>query len=133
MQYHRDHPLIHRICASANNARPMKMMGIEVFRRAPAHRSAPVDEPGFDIEYADSELTAYRVRLDPGHSTGRRRIPSPSLVVTIRGSGRLSMEDNVASNFELGAGDARWLGDAAHVDLANRGDDELDAVLVAIR
>jgi dihydroflavonol-4-reductase len=132
MQYHRDFPIIHRICASAKNGHPMELLGIEVFRHPACRNDTPLDASGFALEYTDSELTVYRIRLVAGGSTGHRRIPEPSLLVMTTGSGRLSTGNDHASSFELSAGGVRWLGEAANIDLANVGNDGLDALLVTI-
>ena len=132
MQYHRGFPIIHRVCASAKNNRPMRLLGIEVFRHATVPSDASFDASGFALEYTDAELTAYRVRLDAGSSTGRRRIPWPSLLVMTTGSGRLSTGNDPASGIELVAGGVQWLGEGANIDLANIGNDGLDALLVTI-
>ena len=132
MQYHRDFPIVHRICASSKNGHPMELLGIEVFRHPTRRNNTPLDASGFALEYTDAELTAYRVRLDAGSSTGRRRIPWPSLLVMTKGSGRLSTGNDLASSIELGAGGVQWLGENANMDLANIGNDGLDALLVTI-
>jgi hypothetical protein len=132
MQYHRDFPIIHRVCASAKNALPMALLGIEVFRHPARRNVAPLDASGFALEYTDSELTAYRVRLGAGRSTGGRRIAGPSLLVITTGRGRVSTGDDLASAVELGAGSVRWLGEDADLHLANVGNDALDALLVKI-
>jgi hypothetical protein len=132
MQYHRDFPIIHRICASAKNGHPMELLGIEVFRHPACRNDTPLDASGFALEYTDSELTVYRIRLVAGGSTGHRRIPEPSLLVMTTGSGRLNTGNDHASSLELSAGGVRWLGEAANIDLANVGNDGLDALLVTI-
>jgi nucleoside-diphosphate-sugar epimerase len=132
MQYHRDFPIIHRICASSKNGHPMELLGIEVFRHPTRRNDTPLDASGFALEYTDAELTVHRIRLGAGISTGHRRIPGPSLLVMTTGSGRLSTGNDLASSFELSAGGVRWLGEAANIDLANVGNDGLDALLVTI-
>jgi hypothetical protein len=111
----------------------MDLLGIEVFRHPTLRNDTLLDAPGLSLEYTDAELTAYRVRLGAGRSTGRCRIPGPSLLVMTRGSGRLSTGDDFASSFELDAGGVRWLGEAANLDLTNVGKDGLDALLVTIK
>jgi nucleoside-diphosphate-sugar epimerase len=132
MQYHRDFPIIHRICASSKNGHPIELLGIEVFRHPARRNDTPLDASGFALEYTDAEFTAYRVRLGAGQSTGRRRIPGPSLLVMTKGSGRLSTGNDFASSFELSAGGVRWLGETSNIDLTNIGNDGLDALLVTM-
>jgi len=103
-----------------------------VFRHPTRRNDTPLDASGFALEYTDAELTVYRIRLGAGISTGHRRIPGPSLLVMTTGSGRLSTGNDLASSLELSAGGARWLGEAADIDLANVGNDGLDALLVTI-
>jgi hypothetical protein len=133
MQYHRDFPIIHRICASSKNGHPMELLGIEVFRHPARSNDTPLDASGFALEYTDPEFTAYRVRLDAGRCIGRHSIPVPGLLVMTTGSGRLSMGIDFASSSELSAGGVRWLGEASSIDLANVGNDELDALLVTMK
>jgi nucleoside-diphosphate-sugar epimerase len=133
MQYHRDFPIIHRICASSKNGHPMELLGIEMFRHPARRIDTPLDASEFAMEYTDAEFTAYRVRLGAGRSTGRRRIPGPGLLVMTTGSGRLSTGNDFASSFELSAGGVRWLGEAANLDLANIGNDGLDSLLVTMK
>jgi hypothetical protein len=45
----------------------------------------------------------------------------------------LRTRDDFASSFGLGDGDVRWLGETANLDLANVGNDGLDAPLVTIK
>jgi hypothetical protein len=132
MQYHRDFPLIHRICASSKNGHPIELLGIEVFRHPARRNDTPLDASGFALEYTDAEFTAYRVRLGAGRSTGRRRISGPSLLVMTKGSGRLSTGNDFASSFELSGGGVRWLGETSNIDLTNIGNDGLDALLVTM-
>jgi hypothetical protein len=133
MQYHREFPIIHRICASSKNGQPMDLLGIEVFRHPTLRNDTVLDASGFSLEYTDAELAAYRVRLSAGRSTGRLHIPGPSLLVMTTGSGRLSTGNDFASSFALGTGGVRWLGETANLDLANVGNDTLDALLVTIK
>jgi len=133
MQYHRDFPIIHRICASSKNGHPMELLGIEMFRHPARRIDTPLDASEFAMEHTDAEFTAYRVRLGAGRSTGRRRIPGPGLLVMTTGSGRLSTGNDFASSFELSAGGVRWLGEAANLDLANIGNDGLDSLLVTMK
>jgi nucleoside-diphosphate-sugar epimerase len=133
MQYHRDFPIIHRICASSKNGHPMELLGIEVFRHPARRNVTPLDTSEFALEYTDAEFTAYRVRLDAGRCIGRRRIPGPGLLVMTTGSGRLSTGNDFASSFELSAGGVRWLGEASNIDLTNVGNDGLDALLVTMK
>jgi len=132
MQYHRDFPIVHRICASAKNKRPMKLLGIEVFRHAKLPDEGPLETSGFVLEYTDDEVTVYRIRLRAGGSTRRRRIPGPSLLVMTTGTGRLSAGCDSASNFAVSAGSVRWLGVVANFELACTGNDGLNALLVTI-
>jgi hypothetical protein len=132
MQYHRDFPLIHRICASSKNGHPMELMGIEVFRHPGRRNDTPIDTSGFALEYTDPEFTAYRVRLDADSATGRHRIPVPGMLVMTTGSGRLSIGNDFASSSEVGAGGVTWLGEASNIDLTNVGNDGLDALLVTM-
>jgi hypothetical protein len=133
MQYHREFPIIHRICASTKNGQPMDLLGIEVFRHPILRNDTLLDASGFALEYTDAELTVYRVRLSAGRSTGHLRVPGPSVLVMTTGSGRLSTGDDFASSFALGAGSVRWLGETANLDLANVGNGGLDALLVEIK
>lgn len=133
MRYHRDFPIIHRICASAKNKRPMKLLGIEVFPHAAIPNDTTLDASGFPLEYIDNELAVYRIRLGAGRSTGRHCIPRPGLLVMTAGNGGLSTERDIASTFELSAGNVRWFGVGANFDLADTGSDKLDALLVTIR
>jgi nucleoside-diphosphate-sugar epimerase len=132
MQYHRDFPIIHRICASPKNGDPMELLGIEVFRHPARRKDTPLDASGFALEYTDAELTVYRIRLDAGSSTRHRLISGPSLLVVTTGSGRLSTGNDSASSFALNAGGARWLGEDSSIDLINIGNDVLDVLLVTI-
>jgi hypothetical protein len=132
MQYHRDFPIIHRICASSKNGHPMELLGIEVFRHPARPNDTPLDASGFALEYTDAEFTAYRVRLGADSSTGRHRIPVPGLLVMTTGSGRLSTGNDSASSSELSAGGVRWLGEASKINLTNVGNDGLDALLVTM-
>ncbi|MGA2448311.1 MAG: hypothetical protein ABTD50_06540 [Polyangiaceae bacterium] len=111
----------------------MELLGIEVFRHPTLRNETLLDASGFALEYTDAELTVYRVRLSAGHSTGHLRIPRPSVLVMTTGSGRLSTGEDFASSFALGAGGVRWLGETANLDLANVGNDGLDALLVTIK
>jgi hypothetical protein len=133
MQYHRDFPIVHRICASAKNKRPMKLLGIEVFRHAKLPDQGPLDTSGFVLEYTDDEVTVYRILLGAGALTGRRQISGPSLLVMTTGTGRLSTGSNSASNFDLSAGSFRWLGVAANFELACTRNDGLNALLVTLK
>ena len=133
MQYHREFPIIHRICASSKNGQPMDLLGIEVFRHPTLRNDTVLDASGFSLEYTDAELTVYRVRLSAGRSTGRLHIPGPSVLVMTTGSGRLSTGDDFASSVALAAGGVRWLGETANLDLANVGNNGLDGLLVMIK
>jgi len=133
MQYHRDFPVIHQVCASPKNKRPMRLLGVEVFPHDVSSDATALDVSGFALEYADDELAVYRIRLGAGRSTGRRRVPGRSLLVMASGNGRLSLEGDTASGNEFSAGEVRWLGVPANLDLVNAGADELDALLVTTK
>jgi hypothetical protein len=132
MQYHRNFPIIHCVCASATNAQPMKLLGIEVFPRVIQRNGIPLDTSGLELDYSDEEISVYRIRLDAGNALGRRAITGPSLLVMISGHGRLKWGVGVASSFALGAGNVRWLGASEELNLANAGLDKLAALLVVI-
>jgi nucleoside-diphosphate-sugar epimerase len=133
MQYHRDFPIIHRICASAKNKRPMKLLGVEVFLHATIPNDTTSDASSFPLEYMDNEVAVYRIRLDVGRLTGRHCIPRPSLLVMTVGNGSLNTQCDVASRVDLGAGNVRWFGIGASFNLTNTGSDKLDALLVTIK
>ena len=133
MQYHRGFPVIHQVCASSKNKRPMRLLGVEVFPHATSSDAIALDVSGFALEYADGELVVYRIRLGARSSTGRRRVPGRSLLVMTLGNGHLSIEGDAAFGGEFSAGNVRWLGGAANLDLANAGNDQCDALLVTIK
>jgi hypothetical protein len=109
------------------------LLGIEVFRHPILRNDTVLDASGFSLEYTDAEVAVYRIRLTAGRSSGRLHIPGPSVLVMTTGSGRLSTGDDFASSVALSAGGVRWLGETANLDLANVGNDGLDALLVTIK
>ena len=72
MQYHRGFPVIHQVCASAKNKRPMRLLGVEVFPHAASSDAIALDFSGFPLEFADGELVVYRIRL------GAKKLDGPS-------------------------------------------------------
>jgi quercetin dioxygenase-like cupin family protein len=133
MQYHRDFPLTHRVCAATANERPMKLLGIEIFRQAPHAEGLPRGIDGFVLEYEDREATVHRIRLAAGQATGPRHIGRPSLLVIVAGQGRLQGEAASTPTKQLGMGAVRWFGDSETLDLKNLDNAPLEALLVTLR
>jgi hypothetical protein len=71
MQYHRDFPIIHRICASSKNGHPMELLGIEVFRHPARRNDTPLDTSGsrWNTPMPSSRLTVFAWTQDSAYWT----------------------------------------------------------------
>ena len=119
MQYHRDFPLTHRLCAAPRNAGPIRMLGVEMLAPScgTAHRSAGLHGvPGLPVEYRDRHATTYRIRLAPGQSTGRIHAGRPALLVLLGAVSEL-----------------RWLESEDDCTLHNPGTALLEALLIVMK
>lgn len=116
MQYHRDFPLTHRLCAAPRNAGPIRMLGIEMLTPPRGTTHCPDDVPGLLVEYRDRHATTYRIRLAPGQSTGSIHAGRPALLVLLGAASEL-----------------RWLASADDCTLHNPGTAALEALLIVMK
>jgi dihydroflavonol-4-reductase len=127
MQYHREHPLIHRVLASRENAAPIRMLGIEL--HASSHPSVLPTGAGVRLEYADERARTYRIRRRPREMTGMLQPAHGAVLAVIAGTGVLCIE---GGEQRLAAGSVLWIAPATHMRLGNRGATTLDCFLVVV-
>jgi dihydroflavonol-4-reductase len=104
MQYHRAHPLIHRVLASSDNAAPIRMLGVEL--HATSHPPPLATSSGVRLEYADERARTYRIRRRAGEWTDSLQVAHGAVLTVIAGTGVLSIED---TEQHLAEGSVTWI------------------------
>jgi hypothetical protein len=127
MQYHRAHPLVHRVAASSENAAPIRMLGIEL--QATSHPSVLPAGSGVRLEYADEYARTYRIRRGTGEWTDMLQPAHGAVLAVIAGTGVLSIE---GTEQHLAAGSVSWIAPTPHMRLGNPGATTLNCFLVVV-
>ena len=127
MQYHRAHPLVHRVVASSENATPIRMLGIEL--HATTHPSLLPTGPGVSLEYADEHARTYRIQRGTGEWTEMLQPAHGAVLAVIAGTGVLSIE---GTEQHLAPGSATWITPTTHMRLGNPGATELKCFLIVV-
>jgi dihydroflavonol-4-reductase len=127
MQYHRAHPLVHRVAASSENAAPIRMLGIEL--QATSHPSVLPAGSGVRLEYADEHARTYRIRRGTGEWTDMLQPAHGAVLAVIAGTGVLSIE---GTEQHLAAGSVSWIAPTPHMRLGNPGATTLNCFLVVV-
>jgi hypothetical protein len=127
MQYHRAHPLIHRVVASSENAAPIRMLGIEL--HATSRPSALATGAGVRLEYADERTRTYRIGRETGEWTGMLRPVHGAVLAVITGICVLSIEGDER---RIVAGSASWIAPTTGIRLGNAAATTLSCLLIAL-
>jgi nucleoside-diphosphate-sugar epimerase/quercetin dioxygenase-like cupin family protein len=127
MQYHRAHPLVHRVVASSQNAVPIRMLGIELHARS--HPSLLRTGSGVRLEYADGHARTYRIRRETGEWTDILQPEHGAVLAVTAGTGVLSIE---GTERHLAAGSVAWIAPSTHMRLGNPGATTLSCFLVIL-
>ncbi len=127
MQYHRAHPLIHRVLASSENAMPIRMLGVEL--HATSHPSVLSTSSGVRLEYADEHARTYRVQRGACEWTDILQLAHGAVLTVIAGTGVLSIED---TEQHLPAGSVRWIAPTPSMRLGNPSAATLECFLVVV-
>lgn len=127
MQYHRAHPLVHRVVASSDNAASIRMLGIEL--HATSHPSLLRSGSGVRLEYADEHARTYRIRRGTGEWTEILKPAHGAVLAVIAGTGILSIE---GTEQHLAAGSVSWIAPTTHIRLGNPGTTTLNCCLIVV-
>ena len=127
MQYHRAHPLIHRVIASSENDTPIRMLGIEL--RATSNPSVLPTGSGVRLEYADEHARTYRIQRGPGERTEMLQAAHGAVLAVIAGTGVLSIDGDEQ---QLAAGSVSWITPTTQMRLGNPGATELNGFLIVV-
>jgi dihydroflavonol-4-reductase len=127
MQYHRAHPLIHRVVASSDNAAPIRMLGVEL--HATSHPSLLSTRSGVRLEYADKRARTYRIRRGTGEWTDSLQVAHGAVLTVIAGTGVLSIED---TERHLAEGSVTWIAPTPSMRLGNPSATTLNCFLIVV-
>jgi hypothetical protein len=127
MQYHRAHPLIHRVLALSDNATPIRMLGVEL--HATSHPSVLPTSPGVRLEYADKHARTYRIQRRTGEWTDILQLAHGAVLTVIVGTGVLSIE---GTERHLAAGSVSWIAPTPNVRLGNPSATTLNCFLIVV-
>jgi dihydroflavonol-4-reductase len=127
MQYHRTHPLIHRVVASSENAAPIRMLGIEL--HTTRHPSVIPTGSGVRLEYADERTRTYRIRRESGEWTDILQPEHGAVLAVVADTSVLSIE---GTEQHLAAGSVSWIAPTTHMRLGNPGATALNCFLVVV-
>jgi dihydroflavonol-4-reductase len=127
MQYHRAHPLIHRVLASSGNAAPIRMLGVEL--HATSHPSLLSTSSSVRLEYADKRARTYRIRRGTGEWTDSLQVAHGAVLTVIAGTGVLSIED---TEQEFAEGSVTWIAPTPNMRLGNRSATTLNCFLIVV-
>jgi dihydroflavonol-4-reductase len=127
MQYHRAHPLIHRVLASSDNAAPIRMLGVEL--HATSHPSLLPTSSGVRLEYADEHARTYRIRRGTREWTDSLQVAHGAVLAVIAGTGVLSIED---TEQQLAEGSVTWIAATPNMRLGNPSATTLNCFLVVV-
>lgn len=135
VQHHRRFPLVHRVCGSSDNAKSLKLMGIEIRERHLDRGAATSRLPSpFQCEYEENDFEIDRLTVEAGGSTGPHHIGHPGLLVVTRGGGRVTV-DGIHPPVEeiMAPGNLRWLDRDAELEATVAGPGGLEALLIALK
>jgi dihydroflavonol-4-reductase len=127
MQYHRAHPLIHRVVASSDNAAPIRMLGVEL--RATSHSPLLPTSSSVRLEYADRRARTYRIRRGTGEWTDSLQVAHGAVLTVIAGTGVLSIED---TEQQLAEGSVTWIAPTPNMRLGNPNVTTLNCFLIVV-
>jgi dihydroflavonol-4-reductase len=127
MQYHRAHPLIHRVLASSDNAAPIRMLGVEL--HATSHPSLLSTSSSVRLEYADKRARTYRIRLGTGEWTDSLQVAHGAVLTVTAGTGVLSIED---IEQHLAEGSVTWIVPTPNMRLGNLSATTLNCLLIVV-
>jgi mannose-6-phosphate isomerase-like protein (cupin superfamily) len=127
MQYHRAHPLIHRVVASSDNVAPIRMLGVEL--HATSHPSMLPTSSGVRREYTDKRARTYRIRRGTGEWTDSLRVAHGAVLTVIAGTGVLSIED---TEQHLAEGSVTWIAPTPDMRLGNPSATTLNCFLIVV-
>lgn len=127
MQYHRAHPLIHRVLASSDNATPIQMLGVEL--HATSHPSVLATGSGVCLEYADEHARTYRIQRGTGEWTDILQLAHGAVLAVIAGTGVLSIG---GTEQHLAAGSVSWIAPTPNMRLGNRSATTLNCLLIVV-
>jgi hypothetical protein len=127
MQYHRAHPLIHRVLALSENATPIRMLGVEL--HATGHPSVLPTSSGVRLEYADKQARTYRIQRGTGKWTDILQLTHGAVLTIIAGTGVLSIE---GTQQHLAAGSVSWIAPTPSMRLGNPSAATLNCFLIVV-
>jgi len=127
MQYHRAHPLLHRVVALSDNATPIRMLGVEL--HATSHPSVLPTSSGVRLEYADKHARTYRIQRGTGEWTDSLRLTRGAVLTIIAGTGVLSIE---GTQQHLAAGSVSWIAPTPSMRLGNPSAATLNCFLIVV-
>jgi hypothetical protein len=127
MQYHRTHPLIHRVLASSDNATPIRMLGVEL--HATNHPSVLPTGSGVRLEYTDKHARTYRIQRGTGEWTDIPQLAHGAVLTVIAGAGVLCIE---GTEQHLAAGSVSWIAPTPNMRIGNPSATTLNCFLIVI-
>jgi dihydroflavonol-4-reductase len=127
MQYHRAHPLIHRVLASSDNATPIQMLGVEL--HAASQPSVLLTGSGVCLEYADEHARTYRIERGTGEWTDILQLAHGAVLAVIAGTGVLSIG---GTEQHLAAGSVSWIASTPNIRLGGLGATTLNCLLIVV-
>jgi len=126
-------PYTHRVVATGQTE--FHGIAIELLARESARQSTPDrrQDPPFHVVLENERGRAYRIRLEPGESTGRFARQGSSVLVAMS-AGRISQElDGEAPRlWDFEAGYFRWIDESGRPSVRNEGQEPADLVEIEI-
>ncbi len=133
---HQKQPVIHRASASKDNLEDMIMMGIEIKKNLNHKDPLIFDHDYYKNDYESNTFAVYRLKLNPGESTGCHTYNFPALIVALKGIGCLNTKDFYSSalkKINMICGEFQWYNCKTALNISNIGDGRFEAVMIALK
>ena len=123
---HRTKPLIHQVTNQGDEA--MRLIGAEVLASPPVTSDTPLEASGITLEADKPRLRAYRVKLEPGETTGPLTCNFSGLLIVISG-GTLQIDGDAPRVLSLDPAAFIWHNGPVQQSFTNVGGAPFEAVM----